>query len=104
PKDLYSTLLISMIATTTAITAALIIFRTPVSKVLDVATHPGYIILSALIIAGDCLSALPFARLRHEGRPRKFAFIRITSVIIYVSLIFFFLSVCPDLLRAHPNS
>lgn len=104
PKDLYSTLLISMIATTTAITVALILFRVPVAHLLDVANHPGYILLSALIIAGDCLSALPFARLRHEGRPRKFAFIRITSVIIYVSLIFFFLSVCPPLLRSHPNS
>ncbi|HVS98587.1 MAG TPA: oligosaccharide flippase family protein [Puia sp.] len=104
PKSLYSTLLISMITSTTIITAAIIFFRTPMSRVLDVANHPGYIVLSALIIAGDCLSALPFARLRHEGRPRKYAFIRITSVVIYVALIFFFLSVCPHLIRSHPNS
>jgi O-antigen/teichoic acid export membrane protein len=104
PKNLYSTLLISLIATSTIITAAIIFFRTPVARILDVAPHPGYITLSALIIAGDCLSALPFARLRHEGRPRKYAFIRITSVTIYISLIFFFLSVCPGLLKAHPNS
>ena len=104
PKSLYSTLLISMITTTTIITAAIILFRTQLATILDVAAHPGYITLSALIIAGDALSALPFARLRHEGRPRKFAFIRVSGVTIYVAFIFFFLSVCPGLLRSHPNS
>src|SRR5579872_5609765 len=104
PRTLYSTLLISLICTTTIITSAIISFRAPVAKVLDVAIHPGYITLSALIIAFDVLSQLPFARLRHEGRPRKFAFIRVTGIVVYVGLVFFFLSVCPRLLKAHPNS
>lgn len=104
PRNLYSTLLISLISTTTIITTIIILFRTPVSKALDVAAHPGYITLSALIIGLDALSALPFARLRHEGRPRKYAFIRATGVVVYVVFIFFFLSVCPRVLKAHPNS
>jgi O-antigen/teichoic acid export membrane protein len=104
PRTLYSTLLISLISTTTIITAAIISFRVPLAKALDVANHPGYITLSALMIALDVLSALPFARLRHEGRPRKFAFIRISGIILYVGLVFFFLSACPRLLRTHPNS
>jgi O-antigen/teichoic acid export membrane protein len=104
PRTLYSTLLISLISTTTIITAAIISFRIPLAKALDVANHPGYITLAALMIAFDVLSALPFARLRHEGRPRKFAFIRISGIVLYVGLVFFFLSVCPRLLRTHPNS
>jgi O-antigen/teichoic acid export membrane protein len=104
PRTLYSTLLISLLSTTTVITAAIIFFRAPMAKALDVATHPGYIVLGALMIAFDVMSALPFARLRHEGRPRKFAFIRISGIIVYVGLVFFFLSVCPHLLKTHPNS
>jgi len=104
PRTLYSTLLISLIGTTPVITAVIIFFRVPMAKALDVASHPGYITLSALMIALDVLSALPFARLRHEGRPRKFAFIRITGIILYVGLVFFFLSLCPHLLKTHPNS
>jgi O-antigen/teichoic acid export membrane protein len=104
PRTLYSTLLISLICTTTIITSAIISFREPVAKVLDVANHPGYITLSALIIGFDVLSQLPFARLRHESRPRKFAFIRVTGIVVYVGLVFFFLSLCPRLLKAHPNS
>ena len=66
--DLYSTLLISLFVSTIAITSLIILFNVPIANALDVANHPGYIILSALVIAFDALSALPFARLRHEGR------------------------------------
>src|SRR6185437_13864530 len=104
PRNLYSTLLLSLISTTTVITTLIILFRSPVAAALDVANHPDYITLSALMIAFDALSALPFARLRHEGRPRKFALIRISGIIVYVGLVFFFLSVCPPLLKKHPNS
>ncbi|HLZ85934.1 MAG TPA: oligosaccharide flippase family protein [Puia sp.] len=102
--DLYSTLLLSLVSSTMLITTATILFRGPIATVLDVGGHPGYITLSALMIAFDALSALPFARLRHEGRPRKYALIRISGIILYVGLVFFFLSACPRLLKTHPNS
>jgi O-antigen/teichoic acid export membrane protein len=103
-KDLYSTLLISMFSSTTLITILLIVFRMPLAQYIDVANHPEYITLSALLIALDALSALPFARLRHEGRPRKFALIRLSGILVNIALTFFFLSVCPRLLKTHPNS
>jgi O-antigen/teichoic acid export membrane protein len=102
--DLYSTLLISLFTSTTLITVVIIFFHVPIAGVLDVANHPGYITLSALVIAFDALSALPFARLRHEGRPRKYAFIRLSGIVVYILLVFFFLSACPLLLKTHPNS
>lgn len=103
-KDLYSTLLISMLSSTTLITFLIIYFRVPAAHLIDVANHPEYITLSAFIIGFDALSALPFARLRHEQRPRKFAMIRVSGILLNIALTFFFLSVCPPLLKAHPNS
>ncbi|HEY4335060.1 MAG TPA: oligosaccharide flippase family protein, partial [Puia sp.] len=102
--DLYSTLLISLFSSTMIITTVIILFHVPLAEALDVANHPGYIILSALIIAFDALSTLPFARLRHEGRPRKYAFVRLSGIFVYIALVFFFLSACPRLLKTHPNS
>ena len=103
-KYLYSTLLISMLTSTTLITMLIIALRVPFAQMIDVQNHPSYIVLSAFLIAFDALSALPFARLRHEGRPRKFALIRVTGIVINIVLTFFFLSLCPSLLKAHPNS
>jgi O-antigen/teichoic acid export membrane protein len=103
-NDLYPTLLISLFSSTILITTVIMLFNVPIAQALDVANHPGYIILSALIIAFDALSALPFARLRHEGRPRKYAFVRLSGIAVYIALVFFFLSVCPRLLKTHPNS
>lgn len=103
-KDLYSTLLISLVGSTTLITGLILLFRMPIARAIDIANHPSYVVLSALLIAFDALSALPFARLRHEGRPRKFAMIRVSGILLNIGLTYFFLSVCPSLLKAHPNS
>jgi O-antigen/teichoic acid export membrane protein len=101
-KDLYSTLLISMLSSTLLITTLLVVFRMPLARFIDVTNHPVYITLSALLIAFDALSALPFARLRHEGRPRKFALIRLSGILVNIGFTFFFLSVCPRLVKTHP--
>lgn len=103
-KDLYSTLLISLIGSTALITTLIFLFRVPLAYALDIYDHPAYIVLSGLLIAFDALSALPFARLRNEGRPRKFAAIRISGILLNVALTYFFLSICPSLLKKHPNS
>jgi O-antigen/teichoic acid export membrane protein len=103
-RGLYPTLLITMAASATLFTTLLILFRVPLATLLDVGKHPAYITLGALLIGFDALSALPFARLRHEGRPRKYAMIKLSGIVVYVALVFFFLSVCPTLLKAHPDS
>ncbi|MBS1663926.1 MAG: polysaccharide biosynthesis protein [Bacteroidetes bacterium] len=103
-KDLYPTLLITLIGSTTLITSVILLFQGPIAHSIDIDKHPSYVTLAAFLIAFDALSALPFARLRHEGRPRRFAIIRLSGIIVNISLTYFFLSICPELLKAHPNS
>lgn len=63
-----------------------------------------YIKWFALILAFDSLAMVPFAKLRLENKPLKFALIRVLNVIITITIIFFFLEVCPRIINSNPNS
>jgi O-antigen/teichoic acid export membrane protein len=103
-NEIYNTLSISIFTSTLSLCALLMIFNKSFAHMISIQDHPEYVTLSAFIIAFDALSALPFARLRHEGRPMKFAFVRVSGIILNIGIIYFFLSVCPALLEKNPNS
>ena len=103
-NDIYNVASISVITTTALFTLLMVLFHRDLAAVINVREHPEYILLSAFIISFDALSALPFARLRQEGRPRKFAFIRVTGILLNIGLVYFFLSLCPSILKKNPNS
>src|SRR5690606_28785361 len=58
----------------------------------EVADTPRYITYCAIIIALDAIATLPFAKLRQENRPRKYAFIKVLGILIYVLTIVFLFS------------
>jgi O-antigen/teichoic acid export membrane protein len=103
-KDIYDTLLGSLLISTFFLTLVLLVFRQPIANFIGVQKRPEYITISAFIIICDALSALPFARLRYEGKPRRFAAIRVTGILLNMFLAYFFLSICPRLLKQHPDS
>jgi len=102
--EVYNTLTSSIITSTSILTALTILFYKGIANFIGIGEHPEYILLSAAIIAFDTISALPFAKLRNENRPRKFAIIRIGGVIINIVIVYFFLSICPVLQKKYPNS
>ena len=102
--DVYNTLGTSLLISTLAITCLMIYFRASIASFIGLSGHPEYITLSAAIIGFDALSALPFARLRHESRPRKYAVIRISGILINIGFVYFFLTVCPAMIKKNPNS
>jgi O-antigen/teichoic acid export membrane protein len=101
---IYSTASISIFTTTFILTACMLIFNRQLASFISIREHPEYITLGAFIIAFDALSALPFAKLRQEGRPRKFAAIRVSGILLNIGVVYFFLSVCPAILQRNPNS
>jgi O-antigen/teichoic acid export membrane protein len=101
---LYDTLLYTLFVNTLLITGLLLLFRHPIADFIHLENHPEYITFTALIIGLEALSALPFAKLRHEGRPKKFAFIRVTGILLNIFFTYFFLSICPKMAKGHPNS
>ena len=102
-KDIYATCSISIFVSTILFSVLLYASHTSFAHLLKLDDHPEFITYSALIIAFDTLSTLPFARLRQLGKPRKFAFIRIISIVITIVLTWFFISVCPSMAAKTPD-
>ena len=101
-KDIYSTSSISIFISTIILTGLLLLSHSSFAHWLKLDAHPEFITYSALIIAFDTLTTLPFAKLRQQGRPKKFALIRVTSIFITIILTYFFISVCPKIVANDP--
>ena len=65
--------------------------------------HPEYFVWFAGILACDAMTALPFARLRAENRPWRFAGIKLTEIAVTIALNLFFLLLCPKLRALWPD-
>ena len=102
-KIVYDTTSISLIFSTVLLSFLLIGLQHPLSVLLQITKHPEYLSLAAAVIALDALSSIPFAKLRQDGRPMKFASVKVGGILINIISIYFFLSLCPHWLKANPN-
>lgn len=103
-KEVYNTATVSLIVSTVLFTTILLLFNDQLARIIGIQEHPEYLTWSAYIIAFDALSTLAFAKLRFDGKPVKFAIIRIAGILINIGLVIFFLSVCPAIQKKSPQS
>ncbi len=103
-KELFNTLNVSVLTTTVFFTGVLLFLSKTLAEATFMPAHPEYFRWIAWIIFFDTLSTLPFAKLRQEGRPRKYAFVRLFAIIINVLIVIFFLGVCPRVAEENPQS
>lgn len=92
-----STATLSLSATTLLFVAAIIAFAEPVAAFLTRPEDSRYVLLFACIVGLDVLAAIPFAHLRHQNRPIRFAAIKAVNVVANGVFIIFFLEVFPRL-------
>jgi len=95
----FSTGSVSLLTSTLVFGALILIFLRPISAWLNYPDRPEYILLVLGIIALDALTALPFARLRLEGRPIRFAVLKTAQILLNVLFIFILLEALPILAR-----
>lgn len=103
-RQLYNTQATSLLITTVIFTALLWVFRYPIADFTELGTHVEYVGWCAAIIGFDAMSALPYARLRKENRPRKYAFTKILGIVAFVGSIVFLFSFGEKLAVNYPNS
>ena len=103
-KKLYNTLSVSLIWSTILFTALLFIFKGNIAQWANLDKHPEYINWMAGIIFFDTISTLAFARLRQENRPKKYAFAKLSSVLMNIIVVVLFMAVIPNYVHNNPDS
>ena len=92
----YNLSLSSVLLASLIFSAFMWIFAQPIATFLEYPENALFVKWFACIIAIDSVVAIPYARLRAEGKAIKFASLRMTVVILTVFLNFFFLYFCKN--------
>ena len=87
----------SMLLITT--TALLVLLLTPIQYIADtmnLGEHPEWLVYVVLIVALDTFAVIPFSKLRQDGKPKKFAAIKLLNILINMFFVIFFLYFCKE--------
>lgn len=104
-KDkLFNTTFSSLLVSSVALILLFSSFRISINHFLNLNDHPEYIVWCLILIGLDALSAIPFARLRQENRPKKYAFVKITGILINIFFTVLFLVIIPKYADQHKQS
>lgn len=86
PKKVFNTTMSAILVTTSVFLLFVFLFYKPIANWMQYSGNSEYILIVALIVAFDAVSAIPFAMLRKLNKARKFAMIRLVNVFLTVAL------------------
>jgi len=95
----FSSASLSIIGSSLLFTALLAIMANDIAIWLHYPDKVEYIYWFAAIIGIDAITAIPFARYRLENRPIRFAAYKVFNTLFTIILVFFFLDICPWLIK-----
>ena len=93
--EVYSTALKSIISTSLFFGVLIGLFSAPIAQLINIPEHPEYVTYFACIMALDAISAIPFAYLRQQNKPLKFALVKTLNIFTNILLNLYFLVLCP---------
>ncbi len=97
-NKVFSTTFLSVLLSSTIFILVVIFWRFELAAVMRYPENHEYIVWIGLIIGMDALAAIPFARLRGENKALRFVMIRLAGIAVNISLVLFFLLLCPWLM------
>lgn len=104
PQRVYSTTLVSIGFTSLVFVALVFIFISPISEFMGYADHQSYIWVMAITVAFDAFQCIPFAYLRYQKRPIKFAALKLLFIVMNIALNLVFFVLLPWIYESHPES
>ena len=101
PERVYSTTLWMLAFTSLASVVVVLALLQPIAGAIGYADHPEYVGVMYTTVAIDAFMAIPFAYLRYQHRPVKFAMLKIINILLNILLNVLYLIVLPAL-RLNP--
>jgi O-antigen/teichoic acid export membrane protein len=95
PGEVYATALRSLIGSSAIFVLLMYVFSGNLAGMIKLPEHPEYVVYFAFIIALDAVAALPFAYLRQQNKPLKFAIVKNINIFSNILLNLYFLMLCP---------
>lgn len=102
--DYFSLSFISISFTSILLSGSLYLLSEEIAVLLKYPGNGHLIKWLALILAIDAIVAIPFARLRKEGKAIYFASFKLLNISLNIVLNIFFLVICPSVIRNNPDS
>ncbi len=100
---LFNTTFTNIILTSIVFTLTILYFASDIARWLNIPHQTAMVQWMAGILFMDTIAAIPYAKLRQEERPRKFAFIKMMMVIFQFVLVVVIYHLWIPYLRLHPD-
>ena len=94
PSKVYNTALFPVASISAVFMIVCIYFSDGLASFIQYPDHSEFITWFAIIVSLDAISAIPLARLRHENKAFRFAFINLSSIGLNIGLNLFFIAYC----------
>ena len=93
----------SILFTSVVLSGVLWIFSETIANLLQYPNQGNLVRWLSAILAIDAIVAIPFARLRKEGKAKTFAVFKLSNIGLNILLNLFFILFCPWFLENHPD-
>lgn len=103
PIEVYSTTLIFVGGVSFLFALVVLLFLQPVAAAMGYADHPEYIGMMVCVTAIDAFQAIPFAYLRYQKRPIKFAALKLLFIAMNILLNLCYFLWFPSLYESYPE-
>lgn len=104
PNEVFGTSFLSLTFTSVVFAGFIFLFSVPISTWIGYPEQHLYVTWMAITVALDAMTAIPFARLRLEHRPFRFAAYKMINIGVNIALNLFWILLCPRVLSDHPDS
>jgi len=103
PDKVYATSLVSLATTSIVFILLCFFFIHYISSWMEYSDHKEHILMMAVVVALDAFMTIPFAYLRYQKRPIRFATLKIAFIVFNIFFNVLFLVVCPWIYKNYPD-